>query len=335
MNINLPSELLPLQSYDHIIISYSGGKDSLSMALATSEWAIARHGVDRSRIELWHQAVDGGPQSDRLMDWPCTESYCKATARAMGFPVLFQWKDRGFLGELLRDNAPTSGVYFQRTGGDIGFLPPQGRKLATRRRFPAKSADLQTRWCSGYLKIDVARRVINNDPRFAHANILFLTGERRQESAARAKYKECEPTLKATSNRNRRTDQWRMVIDWKEEEVWDIIRRHRIVPHPAYRLGWGRVSCMACIFGQADQWASVRRIDPKAFERLALYEQSLGHTIDNKLPLLQMADRGRSFVTAPKELVDLAMGTDYPDSEVTTDCWQLPAGAFKKGGGPT
>ena len=25
------------------------------------------------------------------------------------------------------------------------------------------------------------------------------------------------------------------------------------MPHPAYRLGWGRVSCLACIFGQADQ----------------------------------------------------------------------------------
>ena len=334
MAITRPNELLPLKSYDHIIISYSGGKDSLSMILAISE-LLESQGVDRNRIELWHQAVDGRPNGDRLMDWPCTESYCRATATALGFPIRFQWKDGGFLGELLRDNAPTSGVYYEAVDGDTRFLPPQGRKLATRRKFPAKSADLQTRWCSGYLKIDVARRAINNDRRFEHANILFLTGERRQESAARSKYKECEATLKATSNRHRRTDQWRLVIDWHEEQVWDIIRRHRIVPHPAYRLGWGRVSCMACIFGQADQWASVKQIDPKAFERLASYEKTLGHTIDNKLTVLEMADRGRSFVEAPKELVDLAMSRDYSATEVVTTAWQLPAGAFKRDGGPT
>ena len=169
------------------------------MALAISE-LVESHNLDRSRIELWHQAVDGGPSGDRLMDWPCTESYCRATAAALGFPIRFQWKDGRFVGELLRDNAPTSGVYYEAVDGDTRFLPPQGRKRATRRKFPAKSADLQTRWCSGYLKIDVARRAINNDPRFEHANILFLTGERRQECAARSKYKECEPTLKATSN---------------------------------------------------------------------------------------------------------------------------------------
>ncbi len=334
MLITRPHELLPLSDYDHIIISYSGGKDSLSMILALSE-LLESQGVDRTRIELWHQAVDGGPHGERLMDWPCTESYCRATAAALGLPIRFQWKDGGFLGELLRHNAPTRGVYYEAADGNTRFLPPQGRKRATRRKFPAKSADLQTRWCSGYLKIDVARRAINNDLRFDHAKILFLTGERRQESAARSKYKECEPGLKATSNRRRRTDQWRMVIDWREEQVWDIIRRHRIVPHPAYRLGWGRVSCMACIFGQADQWASVRHVDPRAFDRLASYEKSLGHTIDNKLSVLQMANRGRSFVDAPKSLVDLAMSRHYPATEVVATAWQMPAGAFKKDGGPT
>ena len=178
MTISPPSELLPLGSYDHVIISYSGGKDSLSMVLAIGE-LVDSHGLDRSRIELWHQAVDGN--GERFMDWPCTESYCRATAAALGFPIRFQWKDGGFLGELLRDRAPTNGVYYETVDGDTRFLPPQGRKLATRRKFPAKSADLQTRWCSGYLKIDVARRAINNDSRFDHANILFLTGERRQE----------------------------------------------------------------------------------------------------------------------------------------------------------
>jgi 3'-phosphoadenosine 5'-phosphosulfate sulfotransferase (PAPS reductase)/FAD synthetase len=328
--IKRPTELLPFSSYDHIIISYSGGKDSLAMILAMME-----SGVDPHKIELWHQAVDGGPGDKRLMDWPCTESYCRATAAALNFPIRFQYKEGGFLGELLRENAPTKGVYYETVQGETRYLAPQGRKLATRRKFPAKSADLQTRWCSGYLKIDVARRVINNDSRFAHSRILFLTGERRQESAARSKYKECEPSLKSTTNRNRRTDQWRCVIDWREEHVWDIIKRHGIIPHPAYLLGWGRVSCMACIFGLPDQWASVRHIDRQVTDVLASYEQSLGHTIDHKLTVIQMADKGTSFVKAPEELRALAMSREYPADRVFTSDWQIPAGAFKKDGGPS
>ena len=45
-------------------------------------------------------------------------------------------------------------------------------------------------------------------------------------------------------------------------EVWEIIKRYRVIPHPAYRLGWGRVSCWDCIFGTSNQWASLQAIAP-------------------------------------------------------------------------
>jgi hypothetical protein len=66
-----------------------------------------------------------------------------------------------------------------------------------------------------------------------------------------------------------------MVIDWSEQQVWDIMREFNVMPHPAYHLGWARVSCLARIFGQADQWASVRLIAPDLFNRIAQYERDL------------------------------------------------------------
>src|SRR5262245_29094956 len=45
------------------------------------------------------------------------------------------------------------------------------------------------------------------------------------------------------------------------------------MPHPAYHLSWARVSCLACIFGQADQWVSVRPIAPDLFNGIAQYER--------------------------------------------------------------
>jgi hypothetical protein len=47
---------------------------------------------------------------------------------------------------------------------------------------------------------------------------LVLTGE---ESTARAKYEDAEPHRTASSRRV--IHQWRPMLDWKEEQFWDII----------------------------------------------------------------------------------------------------------------
>lgn len=329
----LGGTLLPLEQYDKVIVGYSGGKDCTAGVLQLLD-----RGVDPERIELWHQHVDGEPGSRGLMDWPCTESYCRAFAKAFGLTLRFQWKDGGFEREMLRKDAPTSGVYFEDGNGVVQYAAPAARaKGSTRLKFPQQSADLSVRWCSAYLKIDVAKRAINNDPRFRNAKILFVTGERREESSARAKYDEAEPHY--CNNQKRRVDQWRNVIDYTEADVWALMKKHRVVCHPAYRLGWGRVSCMACIFGDNDQWASVRHIAAERFERIAQYEQEFGCTIKRGESVTQQADRGTAFVqNAPDSLIRLAMSQDYPADQIILpegEEWQTPVGAHKRCGGPT
>lgn len=324
--------LLPFERYDYVIVSYSGGKDSLALAL------LAREYMPESKVELWHQHVDGAPGVKGFMDWPCTASYCRATAKALEFPLRFQWKIGGFEAEMLRENSLTNGVAYEDGAGEVRVLPPSPNgKVGTRLMFPQVSADLSVRWCSSYLKIQVADRAINNDPRFKGAKILFLTGERREESAARAKYKEAQDH--GCNSKARRVDQWRAVIDWPETLDWEIIERHKIVPHPAYRLGWGRVSCMACIFGDKDQWASVRKIASSTFKRIADFESRFGKTIKRKESVVQTADAGTAFAeTEIDDLVRLAMSEDYPaDAALVGDGnkWVLPAGAYKTAGGPT
>src|SRR5437762_2499845 len=89
-------ELLPLEQYDRILVSFSGGKDSLALVLDLLE-----RGVNRERIQLWHQCVDGESGGEQFVDWPCTESYVRAVGHALGVRVLFQWRIGGFLGEML------------------------------------------------------------------------------------------------------------------------------------------------------------------------------------------------------------------------------------------
>jgi 3'-phosphoadenosine 5'-phosphosulfate sulfotransferase (PAPS reductase)/FAD synthetase len=150
----------------------------------------------------------------------------------------------------------------------------RGGEPQTRMVFPAMVADLRTRWCSAYLKIDVAKKVITNDPRFEHAKTLIVTGERRQESANRSAYEEVKDY---GSTKKRTVHQWRAVLSWYEDDVWEIIERYRVRPHPAYYLGWSRVSCLPCIFGDPNQWATISEILPKVVKRLGDLEMQFGH----------------------------------------------------------
>jgi 3'-phosphoadenosine 5'-phosphosulfate sulfotransferase (PAPS reductase)/FAD synthetase len=195
------------------------------------------------------------------------------------------------------------------------------------------------------LKIDVAKRAINGDSRFDGENILVLTGERREESKARSKYDEVVPH--GSNTKSRRVDQWRSILDWNETWVWAIMERWRIYPHPAYVLGWDRVSCALCIFAGPNQYASAQQILPLQFNGVSNMETRLGHTVNherkkgevNALPVLELASRGTSFIDAPQWVIDLALSKDYPMDRVFVpedEMWELPQGAFKKTGcGPT
>lgn len=331
--------------YDLIVVSFSGGKDSQACVLHLLEM-----GIDPAKIELWHQHVDGD-QAGRLMDWPCTPAYCAAWAAAMGLPLRSQWKDGGFEGEMLRKDRRTKGIYMHDGNGGYKHLPASTRgKESTRMQFPQRSNDLSTRWCSAYLKIDVAARAIAGDSRLDRGRFLYISGERRQESAARAKYAEVEPHR--TDGKRRRVDHWRLVIDYTEHQVWEIIQRYGLVPHPAYRLGWGRLSCLACIYGDDSQWATIRYLAREQFDKIAGYEEQFGKTIAHKrakksegggiiqLPVIQRATEGSIFqatLDAPEWLRKRAMSTDPYNEivQVSSDAWEMPAGAFAETSGPT
>lgn len=325
-----------LLSYTRIVVAFSGGKDSLACVLKVLEMLRAA-GLDdaaiAARVELWHHDVDGGPDAERFMDWTVTTDYCRKVAAALGLALRFQWKVGGFEGEMLRNESATAPTAIQLEDGTVKLVGGKG-PAGTRLKFPQVTADLSKRWCSAYLKIDVAARAFANDPRFATGTFLLVTGERREESAARAKYAEMEEHRSSSSKRH--VDQWRAVIDMTEADVWSIIERHRVNPHPAYRLGFGRVSCMACIFGSDAQWAAVKELAPTRFEKIAAYEERFGVTIDRKGEgVRKRASRGLSIVQdAPADLKALSQSEVF-DEPVFVESWTLPAGAFKECGGPT
>jgi 3'-phosphoadenosine 5'-phosphosulfate sulfotransferase (PAPS reductase)/FAD synthetase len=183
------------------------------------------------------------------------------------------------------------------------------------------------------LKIDVLAAAIRNQPRFNHGRTLVITGERAEESPSRARYAAFEPHR--TSTLARAVDHWRPVHDWTERQVWVAIEGSGLRPHPAYVLGWGRLSCRACIFGSPDQWATIRLVFPTAFARVAAREAASGKTIHRSLSVIQLADRGTPFPAALLHADELAQAGDPAwRLSILVDPWTLPAGAFGDHAGP-
>jgi 3'-phosphoadenosine 5'-phosphosulfate sulfotransferase (PAPS reductase)/FAD synthetase len=314
--------------YDHVVVAFSGGKDSSAAFLHLLEC-----NVPKSRIELWHHDIDGR-EGSHLMDWPSTPAYCAAFARAFDVPLYFSWRSGGFEREMLRDRTSTAPVHWENPGGSLGQAGGKGPP-GTRLKFPQVSSNLSVRWCSAYLKIDVAVIALRNQPRFREKKTLFISGERAEESPCRARYKEFEADR--THSNKRTVHRWRPIHSWREQQVWEIIRGHRVNPHPAYRLGWTRLSCRACIFGLPNQWASLRAMDPVGFSVLSEYERRFGVTIRRNKSIEEMATNGKPFVGCENhQLVEEAMSPNWNHPIILPEgSWQLPPGAFTGNGGPT
>lgn len=357
-------ELLPLEEYDLVAILLSGGKDSIACY-----YKLLELGVPKEKMEFWHHDIDGGHPC-RRMDWRCTQNYVKSFADAEEVPLRLSWRVNGFFGELYRIGASEPVEWMEPDTREIKRcrLSPKYikcqeikqkatedmeerlKELGYRMKFPAKTGDLSRRWCSAYLKIMVADTVVSNLDRMGelehlggkrHKNdvkILVVSGERRGESKGRSKYNEMEiHRTHAEKRAHRLVHQWRPVIDYSEKDVWEVLKRHCVNPHPCYRAGWNRCSCAMCIFSTPKLFAGIRELYPEEYALLKQDEKILGFTLDNKCDLDTFVGNTKSCVYHgdKQALRSLITGEFAIDEVYVKGIWKYPAGAFHGAeGGP-
>jgi len=333
--LHLPNRLsgIDYRPYDKIILFNSGGKDSFG-----AFFELLEAGVPVEKIE-WHHHLIDDPDGESFMDWPVTRDYFKKLAEHFGVEYYFSGRIGGFEAELMKEDAPSLGIWYDDETRTITRLPA-GDKPNTRRRWPAKSASLQTRWCSGSLKVDVSDRWIRKSVRFEDGKkYLVITGERAEESPNRAKMETfMRHRTYAGARKTRYIYHARTVHNYTEGEIWSLMQKYGIMPHPAYRLGWNRTSCSKCIFLHPDYWATIRVHDPAGFDKIRQKERVLNHTInsDKGKPryIDAVADAGTPF-DIDKSLWQLAMSEEYTGQiYVGSTAWELPSGAFGTEQGP-
>lgn len=210
----------------------------------------------------------------------------------------------------------------------LGELEELGGK---RHKFPAKGGTHSGRWCSGNLKAAVQDSVTANLEETKHdKKILIVSGERRGESAGRSKYNEMEiHRTNATAKAHRIVHQWRCCIDYSEKDVWELLKRHHINPHPCYRIGWNRCSCMMCIFSTPRLFAGVKELFPDDYASLRYDEEVLGFTLDNKKNLDEfIGDTPSCVCWNDKKAIHSILTGEFGTEDIYTENWNYPVGAF-------
>lgn len=314
-----------LAAYDRILLGFSGGKDATACLLALLD-----AGADPRRIELHHHEIDG---PSPFMDWPITPAYCRALARHFGLALYFSGREGGLERELDRADKPSAPVYFDLPGGGRGRACGTG-PAGTRGLFPQITANLRLRWCSSVCKIDVMDALIRAQPRFREGRTLVVTGERAEESPNRARYASLEPHR--THCASRHVDHWRPVHAWPEARVWDALRAASLRAHPAYDLGFSRVSCRFCIFLQPRALSTLAALYPEAFALMVAREAASGRTIKRHADLATLAAGADPFPAALAQRTLAAIAGDRVwNLPMSQRPWTLPPGAFGEGGGPS
>jgi len=214
------------------------------------------------------------------------------------------------------------------------------KQLGTERhKFPAKGGCHSGRWCSGSLKASVQDSVTSHVESIkSNSKILVISGERRGESPGRSKYNEMEiHRTNALARAKRLVHWWRPVIDYSEKDIWEVLKRNNCNPHPCYRVGWNRCSCMMCIFSLPKHWQGIKELFPECYNEVCKDERILGFTLDNKKTMEEYIEGAESCLdTSDIEAIQQIKTGDYKSEDIFLKSdWKYPIGAFNgSDGGP-
>lgn len=140
-----------------------------------------------------------------------------------------------------------------------GLPPIHGfyRLAEWKRRFPG----VKSRFCTQFLKIFPTRYFVDCLQALLGCEIVMHSGVRAAESDDRAKLVQREDVRPGVC-------EFRPLLKWKIEDVWDIHRRYGVKPNPLYEMGAKRVGCLPCIMSRKAEIANIAKQWPEQIDRI-------------------------------------------------------------------
>ena len=230
--------VLDLRQFDKIFISVSGGKDSHAMLFLVKELA-EKQGVSDRLIAMY---------ADTGMEWHNAENHVRKICEAAKIPLEIVKPYRPLLEQMKWQ--------IDNHGDTVGFPRPRCRYCT---------------WKQKIIPMDILCRKYSG-------KLLKVTGERWEESKARATYTEfvkvdrmCTPS--------RTVYGWRPMLAFSTADIFQMVNDSGVDRHNCYDLGCERLGCAGCIFSSDRELKIEMENNPHILAGLDELERKSGFTM--------------------------------------------------------
>ena len=239
---------LSKQDRGDLVVSVSGGKDSLACCLRLFEMGYKKE--DFKRIFM-----DTGWESQQTYDYldelEGTIGKIERIKKSIPLNHKFSSAAREFI---LAEE--------ERIGRESGFI----RAIVQYSIFPSSLR----KFCTRKLKIEPFQAWVKEQDN----DIINIIGVRREESSSRANVTEWEWNDNAGGYWV-----WRPIYLWEQKDVIDTIVKAGLVPNRLYLQGFDRVGCYPCIYSRK---AEIQNIKPERIALISRIERFIGQQILEK-----------------------------------------------------
>lgn len=242
----IPDPISLLREGAALVLSVSAGKDSDAMS---------HYLLDMREREGWTgDAVMLHADLGKRVEWQQTPEYVRNLAKRKGVELhVVRWSH----------------------GDLIDRIWQRYYKDPSRPCWPSA----KIRYCTSDLKRSPISRWIRNT--FPSGNVICAMGIRALESSARSK----KATFKARKDctaptKKRFVYDWLPIHDWTETDVWQCIREHGDIAHPAYRLEQPnqRLSCALCVLASLNDLINGAIHNPDTYREYCRIEAVTGYS---------------------------------------------------------
>lgn len=249
-------------SYDIIVVSTSGGKDS---------------------------------HLGKAVEWPDAPEVAERQMKANGIERLIRTSRIGKV-------AQKDGKQYQKGeefGDLLDFAERRSIAMESEGKvggWPSKSV----RYCTGEFKTaptnvvftGLAREWKKATGESRPCRILDCQGIRAEEGRDRAKK---DPFVVRRSNANLHIDTWYPIHKWTEVDVWTDILESGVEYHHAYDRGSRRLSCLCCIFSNDEDLMVAASANPEQFDRWAETEERIEHSLRPSNSWAEAVEKGKTL----------------------------------------
>jgi 3'-phosphoadenosine 5'-phosphosulfate sulfotransferase (PAPS reductase)/FAD synthetase len=234
-------------------VSISGGKDSLATWL---------HALDTASDPVFPIFSDTGHEH------PLTYEYLNYLDDKLG---VIQHVKADFSGriankrEYILNHWAADGVEQSHIDDALSLLQPTGIPFLDLCLWKGRFPSARARFCTQELKVLPLTEYLMNFLS-GSSRVFSWQGVRADESKARASLPECEHVGDGLYN-------YRPILQWSVDDVFQIAKSHGVKPNPLYKLGMSRVGCMPCIHSRKLELRQIALRFPDQVQRVLEWEK--------------------------------------------------------------